>query len=147
VLQHLPVALSSALLTALLGAVAYFVARAKRYAQARDIATATDALAVCARAAVAKTEQSYVRTLKDPSKPGEWNETAERAAFTRALATLRATGRAHIATLEDNGVPMADRDALLETLVEEAVLTLRANHATINDPKESPPCASDSASP
>lgn len=99
--------------------------RVQRSLSNGNIAQATAALRQLAASAVASTDQTYVRALKSPEKPGEWDEEAAKAAKQKALSILRVSGRAHLQSLADEDVPVQDRAVLLETLVEEAVLKLR----------------------
>ena len=71
-----------------------------------------------AEAAVAEVEATFVRDLKDPSKPGSWTEVAAAEAKTLAVAKVRALAPELVTQLAR---PDSAVDQLIGTLVEWAV--------------------------
>jgi hypothetical protein len=85
---------------------------------------AHDQIAGSAARIVALVYQEQVSLLKDPSRPGLWDEAAQRAARTRAMEDLRHAAPVALATLAELGYTPADRDAVCLQAIESAVVQL-----------------------
>lgn len=110
------------LLLALVTALAAWAAAQirKRTTDARVVA-AVDTLSRGAEGVVADLAQHLVADLKDPNKPGTWDQVAASSARATAVARLRRLLPGDVAALESSVGP--DRAAeLLGTLVERAVV-------------------------
>lgn len=110
------------LLLALITAAAAWAAQAirKRTQDARIVA-AVDTLTRGAEGVVADLAQHVVADLKDPSKPGAWDEVAMQSARATATARLRRLLPHDVAALESSVGPERAAE-LLGTLVERAVV-------------------------
>lgn len=110
------------LLLALITAAAAWAAQAirKRTQDARIVA-AVDTLTRGAEGVVADLSQHLVDDLKDPSKPGTWDQVAQASARATAMARLRRLLPHDVAALESSVGPERAAE-LLGTLVERAVV-------------------------
>lgn len=107
-----------ALVTAL---AAWAAAQVRRRTQDARVLAAVDTLTRGAEGVVADLAQHMVQDLKDPSKPGTWDQVAQASARTTAVARLRRLLPQDVAALESSVGP--DRATeLLGTLVERAVV-------------------------
>lgn len=110
------------LLLALVTALAAWAAAQirKRTTDARVVA-AVDTLTRGAEGVVADLSQHLVADLKDPSKPGTWDQVAQASARSTAVARLRRLLPGDVAALESSVGPERATE-LLGTLIERAVV-------------------------
>ena len=110
---------------AMLAAIASYLAPlARRLFAQRLIGSAVELLGVLAATAVANAYQTVVKDLKDPSKPGVWSAEAAASVKASVLRDLRVLGAGALQQLETHGLGPAAVDALLNQLVESAVVDL-----------------------
>lgn len=110
---------------ALAALVAWLSPMIARYVRDKRLALALVVLADTVVKVVAATAQTVVRDLKDPSKPGTWDERAAQAARREAVAQVRILIPDVVATLRAGGRSNADLDHLIATHVEATVLALK----------------------
>lgn len=117
------------LLLALITAASAWAASQIR-ARTRDarISAAFETLSRGAEGVVADISQNLVKALKDPNKPGTWDEVAKQAAKNAANARLRALFPDDIAVLEASRP--SSLDDLLSILIERSVVALKRSTAT-----------------
>lgn len=121
-LAALITALQPLLLALITAAAAWGAAAIRRRTTDARYAAAVDTLARGAEAVVADFSQHVVADLRDPSKPGSWDEVTQRALRQRAAARIRALFPDDAAAL-DRAVGADRANEILGTLVERAVLT------------------------
>ena len=110
------------LLLALITAAAAWAAQAiRRRTQDARIVAAVDTLTRGAEGVVADLAQHVVADLKDPNKPGTWDQVAASSARASAVARLRRLLPQDVAALESS-VGSDRATELLGTLVERAVV-------------------------
>lgn len=97
------------------------------YVKDRTLAAKLVALNHAADDAVAFVYQTMVAALKDPNKPGAWNEVAQHAAKDAAVDAVR---RAVPQLVADVGASGVDVDAVLSQKIERAVVDLNAKVGT-----------------
>ena len=113
-------ALQPLLLALIASVAAWGAAQIRKRTQDARIVTAVDALARGAEGVVADLAQHMVDDLKDPSKPGAWDDVAKASARATAVARLRRVLPKEVSALESSAGPDAATE-LLGTLVERAV--------------------------
>lgn len=113
------------LLLGLAALVAWLSPMIARYVRDKRFALALVTLADTTVKVVGAVAQTVVRDLKDPSKPGTWDERAARAARQEAIAQVRILLPDVISTLKATGRSNADIDHLISTHVEATVLALK----------------------
>jgi hypothetical protein len=85
------------------------------YNQLSDIALAT----------VMSLQQTVVNPLKDPEKPGEWNENAASEIKSRAIGKIRDLAGSSIEQLQNHGWTPQMVEELIGKLVESHVLKIK----------------------
>lgn len=127
--RELVASVVTALLPLALIALTAFAARAAsvavRYIHDRRLALAVELAAYGAAGVVADLMQHVVRDLKDPAKPGAWNDVAAAAVRLRAVARMRELYPSAVRVLEQAADDPKRVDDLLATLVERAVVDLK----------------------
>lgn len=110
----------------LIAALAAWAARAiNAHIRDRRVALAVELAAYGAASVVADLAQHVVSDLKDPAKPGAWNEIAATAVRKHAVARVRDLYPSAVRVLEQAAANPARVDDLLGTLVERAVVDLK----------------------
>lgn len=118
-------ALQPLLLAIITAASAWGAAAIRRRTADARITAAVDTLARGAEGVVADIAQHVVADLRDPGKPGTWDDVAKAAARRTAIERLRRLLPGDVAALESHvGVDAAGE--LLGTLVERAVVRSKA---------------------
>lgn len=92
------------------------------------------ALTNLANIVVTELWQTTVAQLKDPSKPGEWNDDAKRSVALAAVARLTSLGAGAIRALATMGMTPAAVDSLLKSLIESEVAKLNISLAMSMSP-------------
>ena len=119
------------LMLGLAALVAWLAPLTYRYIGDKRVALALVVLADNTAKVVAAIAQTVVRDLKDPSKPGFWDERAAQAARREAIAQVRILIPDMVATLKAVGRSNADIDHLISTHVEATVLALKDRAKTL----------------
>ncbi len=91
---------------------------------------AVDAIREAATTAVSAIAQQLVTDLKDPSKPGTWGSVAAATAKDSAIKAVHSLGAQALDRLKSSNWTDAQRAELVESLVERAVLEVKARTAT-----------------
>lgn len=129
--RELVASVVTALLPLALIALTALAARAAsvavRYIHDRRLALAVELAAYGAAGVVADLMQHVVRDLKDPAKPGAWNDVAAAAVRLRAVARMRELYPSAVRVLEQAADDPKRVDDLLATLVERAVVDLKTH--------------------
>jgi hypothetical protein len=97
----------------------------------RRVALALELAAWGAAAEVANLYQTLVKDLKNPASPGAWDASVGAAMKSRAIAELRRLYPEVVATLQAAGRRPDQIEALLGSLVERAVVDLKARTTTL----------------
>lgn len=119
-------------LAAILLAVLGYLARAILAAVARSsvsarVKTAVEQVVNMAIISAERTTQVVVADLKDPAKPGAWDEVAKRSARESVEADVRALARGALETLRTEGRYTPEEiDTLLDRAIESAVSRVKA---------------------
>ena len=108
---------------------AYLAAVILRRVPDSRIASALSLIDYLAVGIVAALYQETVADLKDPSKPGEWNDVAARAVKTAAMSQLRDVGSSVVEILIACGMAPTKVEVILSTAVEKAVVDLNTKVA------------------
>jgi hypothetical protein len=114
------------LVLALATFAAWLGALVARHIRDKRLAAAVTLLGWGAAGVVADLAQHLVDALKDPSKPGTWSDVAGAAVRQRGLAMLRALYPFAVECVTGALRDPAKVDALLGTLLERAVVELKA---------------------
>lgn len=114
-------ALQPLLLVIVATAASMAAAWVRRRTQDARVVAAVDTLSRGAEGVVADLSQHLVDDLKDPSKPGTWDQVAQASARATAMARLRRLLPGDVAALESSVGPERATE-LLGTLVERAVV-------------------------
>jgi hypothetical protein len=93
------------------------------------INNAVVALTNLANIVVTELWQTTVAQLKDPTKPGAWDDDAKRSVARGAIARLTSLGAGPIRALSTMGMTPAAVDALLKSLIESEVVKLNISLA------------------
>lgn len=112
------------LLAALSALGAWAVAAWARYVKDRRLALALELAALGAASIVAELAQTLVQDLKDPTKPGTWDQVAKASVRSTAILRLRMLYPQAVAVLTAVLRDPARVDAQLGALVERAVVDL-----------------------
>lgn len=129
-LTSLAVILLPLLLTALAALAAWGTRAITKLIKDRRVALALEVLANGAAAIVADLAQHVVADLKDPSKPGEWTRVAAATVRVRAVERVKQLYPQAVA-LAQEALTNPDRlNDLLGTVVERAVVDLKAKAPT-----------------
>lgn len=120
----LAVAALPLLLAALSALGAWAVAAWSRYIKDRRLALALELAALGAASIVAELAQTLVQDLKDPTKPGSWDQVAKASVRSTAILRLRMLYPQAVAVLTAVLRDPARVDAQLGALVERAVVDL-----------------------
>jgi len=138
--RELVASVVTALLPLALIALTALAARAStvaaRYIHDRRLALAVELAAYGAAGVVADLTQHVVRDLKDPTKPGAWNDVAAAAVRLRAVARMRELYPSAVRVLEQAVDDPKRVDDLLATLVERAVVGLKVHPSGPAPPTE-----------
>lgn len=140
--RELVASVVTALLPLALLALTALAARAStiavRYIHDRRLALAVELAAYGAAGVVADLMQHVVRDLKDPTRPGAWNDVAAAAVRLRAVARMRELYPSAVRVIEQAADDPKRVDDLLATLVERAVVGLKAHPPGTPPPPTSP---------
>ncbi len=138
--RELVASVVTALLPLALIALTALAARAAsigvRYIHDRRLALAVELAAYGAAGVVADLMQHVVRDLKDPKKQGTWTDVAAAAVRLRAVARVRELYPSAVRVLEQAADDPQRVDDLLATLVERAVVNLKARPSGAPPPIE-----------
>ena len=113
-------------LTALAALAAWGTRAITRLIHDRRAALALEVIANGAAAIVADLAQHVVADLKDPSKPGAWSSVAAATMRLRAVECVKRLYPAAVALAEEALAHPETLDELLGTVVERAVVDLKA---------------------
>jgi hypothetical protein len=91
----------------------------------KRVAHALELIDFSAETVVAEMYQRVVADLKDPSKPGTWNETAAASVKAAAVTALKAHVPEAVALLTSCGRNPANIETILGAAVEKAVVDLK----------------------
>ncbi len=125
-LAHALVILHPLFLLGLAALVVYLVPLLRRRLKSKLAADALSALLAVAATVVANAEQTVVANLKDPAKPGVWDDSTKLAIKASVLADARALGAGPMRDLMATGLDPERVDVLLSQMVERSVLDLHA---------------------
>lgn len=103
---------------------AYLAAVILRRIPDRRLAQALTLVDYLASGVVAEIYQKTVADLKDPTKPGTWNDVAAATAKRTAMEQLRVVGANVISTVVACGMSPASVDGVLSQAIEKAVIDL-----------------------
>jgi hypothetical protein len=87
---------------------------------------AVDAVQTAAETAVSAIMQSMVASLRDPTKPGTWNEVAAESAKAAAIEQVRLLSAQALDRLKASNWSDAQRRALVEGAIERAVIIVKS---------------------
>lgn len=94
----------------------------------KAMASIIDASRICA----GNVFQTVVRDLKDPSKPGTWDQKAKEAAKAAALTDVHTLTAGAKKALLSHGMTSAAVDSLIDKAIESAVADLKAQHPELD---------------
>ena len=103
---------------------AYLAAMILRRVPDRRVASALTLIDYHAASIVAAIYQRTVADLKDPTKPGEWNDLTAVAAKAAAMEQLRSVGSSLASTLIACGMTPDKVESILSASIEKAVVDL-----------------------